>query len=230
MAVSEDLDLDMPGAVDQALRVERPVAERARRLRRAPGEGLGDLGFAAHRAHAAPAAARHGLEHDRRLRSAEKRARIFGALHDRALDHRRARARRNLSGLDLVAEEVERLGRRPNEHEPGGHDGAGETCVLGEKAVAGMDRVAAGGDREGDDARAVEIGGRARARKRMRLVRLAQMQRGRVVLGVDRDAHDLEIGRRAGDADGNLAPVGDEELAERDVGHGGENLGDGRDL
>ncbi len=93
-----------------------------------------------------------------------------------------------------------------------------------------MDRVAARRLGERDDARAVEIGGRARSPERMRLVRLAQMQRRRVVLGMDRDARDPEIGRCAGDADGDLAAVGDHELAERRVGHEGEHLESERDL
>ena len=57
-------------------------------------------------------------------------------------------------------------------------DGAGEGGVLGEEAVAGMDRVAAGRLGERDDPRPVEIGGGARAAERMRLVGLAQVQRG----------------------------------------------------
>ena len=44
--VAKDLDLDVAGAGDQALGVERTVAEGARRLRPAAGEGLGDLGLA----------------------------------------------------------------------------------------------------------------------------------------------------------------------------------------
>ena len=64
--VAKDLDLDVARAGDQALGVERTVAEGARRLRPAAGEGLGDLGLAAHGAHAASAAARDRLEHDRR--------------------------------------------------------------------------------------------------------------------------------------------------------------------
>ncbi len=47
VAVAEDLDLDMAGAGDQALGVERAVAEGALRLRPAAGEGLGDFAFAA---------------------------------------------------------------------------------------------------------------------------------------------------------------------------------------
>ncbi len=155
----------MPGAVDQPLRVERPVAERARRLRRAPGEGLGDLGFAAHRAHAASAAARHGLEHDRRVAQRRKTRAHLRRSHDRALDHRRPARAAISRASTLSPKRSSASGDGPTNVSPAGHDGAGETCVLGEKAVAGMDRVAAGGAASGDDARAVEIGGRARARQ-----------------------------------------------------------------
>ena len=77
-----------------------------------------------------------------------------------------------------------------------------------------MNGVAARLQRQRDQALAVEIGGDARSPERMRLVRLAHVQRGRVVVGIDGDAGDAEIGGRARDADGDFAAIGDEQLAE----------------
>ncbi len=223
--VAQNLDLNVPGAFDQALRVQRSVAERVRRLRLATSEGFGDLGFTADGAHAAAPAAGHGLEQDRRAHAHEKRPRRLDAADRSALDDRRACPRGGVPRAELVAEHIERFGRRSDERYPGRSDGAGEAGILGEKAVAGMDRVAAGCLSERDDARAVEIGRDPCPAERMGFVRLAQMERGGVVLGIDRDAGDLKIGRGASDAHGDLAAIGDQQFAEGGVGHEGENLG-----
>ncbi len=107
--VAENLHLDVAGAGDQALGVECAVAEGACGLRPAADEGVGDLGLAAHRAHAAPAAARDRLEHDRRTDGREERPRRLDVADHRALDHRRARALGDLSRAQLVAEQGERI-------------------------------------------------------------------------------------------------------------------------
>ena len=41
----------------------------------------------------------------------------------------------------LVAERLQRRGRRSDEDEPGGLDRAGEAGILGQEAVAGVDRL-----------------------------------------------------------------------------------------
>ena len=107
VAVAENLDLDMAGAVDQALGVERPVAEGARRLRLAAGEGVGDFVFAGDRAHAAPAAAGDRFQHDRRADARQERPRVGRAAQPRPFDHRGAgRAPR-----DRAPESCRRTGR-----------------------------------------------------------------------------------------------------------------------
>ena len=119
----------------------------------------------------------------------------------------RARAR-------LVAEQLERLGGRPHEREPGGGAAPRELGVLGQEPVARVQRVAARGARRGDDAVDVEIGRRAAPAQRLRRVGLARVQRARLVLGVDRDA--AQPARRGGahHADRDLAAVGDEQALE----------------
>ena len=109
VTVAKDLDLDVPGAGDQALGIERAVAKGALRLRLATGEGFGDLGLAAHCAHAASAAARDRFQHDRRADRREERPRRLDVADDGALDHRRVRAFGGLACAQLIAEEVERL-------------------------------------------------------------------------------------------------------------------------
>ena len=64
LAVAHDLDLDVAGAADQPLGIERAVAERRLGFGRGAGEGVGDLALVRDQAHAAPAAAGDGLERD----------------------------------------------------------------------------------------------------------------------------------------------------------------------
>ncbi len=172
----------MAGAVDQALGVERPVAERAHRLGLAAGEGVGDFIFAAHGAHAAAAAAGDRFQHDRRAELREERPRVGRAAHGRAFDDRRAGARGEIARQNLVAEEFQRFGRGSDEGQPGRRNRACENRAFGEKAVAGMNGVATRLLRQRDDSCPVEIGGDSGAPQRMRFVGLAHVQRGRVAL------------------------------------------------
>ena len=64
-------------------------------------------------------------------------------------------------GLDLRAHRVDRLRRRADPGQPGVDDRAGEVGVLGQEAVAGVDRVGAGAVRGG-----VSTAGRRRGRSR----------------------------------------------------------------
>jgi hypothetical protein len=57
--------------------------------------------------------------------------------------------------------------------------------------------------------------GRRRAAQRVGLVGDAYVQRIAVRLGVDGDASDAGVAARPSDADGDLAAVGDENLAHR---------------
>ena len=84
-----------------------------------------------------------------------------------------------------------------------------------------MDRIAAGLPGRRDHARDVEIGRRALALERDRLVDPPDVQRRGVVLGMDADRGDAEFGGGLGDADGDLAAIGDQEFLE----HGGESRG-----
>jgi hypothetical protein len=104
---------------------------------------------------------------------------------------------------------------RPDERDARLGARLGELGVLGQEAVAGMDEVHALLLRERDDARNVEI----RADRPfafaddVRLVRLEAMDGEAIFLRIDRDGAQAEFGRRAKDADGDFAAVGDEQFA-----------------
>ena len=121
-------------------------------------------------------------------------------------------------GRQLVAELFEHLDARADE------DDAGVLCrpaaklrVLRQEAVAGMDRVDLVLAGQGDDAVDIEVGpqrfaGRADA---VGFVRLEAVQGEAILMGVDGDRADAELMGGAKDANGDLAAIGDQQLANR---------------
>ena len=212
-AVADDLHFDVTRARHQLLDIHVAVAERRARLGLAALVCFLDFVGARDGTHAAATAARHGLDHDRcavaqrreEFSHLAERRRPRGAAQDWHAAFFCERAR-----LHLVAEQIEHLGARSDKRDAGVGASAREAGVLAEKAVARMNRVAAGffGDR--NNLFAVEICGRARAAQTSRLVGLARMQRTRVVVRKDGHGADAHLGGGAHDANRDLAAVGDQ--------------------
>ena len=167
--VADHLDLDVPRARQEALDEHAVVAEAGRRfsLRRRDRlvEAVGGLDDA----HPAPAAARRGLD--------QQRIGVAGArlLEAQRLHDRHARARRRLLRADLVAHQLDRLRRRPDEDHARFGAGARERRVLGQEAVARVQRVDAA--RRRDHVLDRQVG--ADADGRVRLTRCAARRRRR---------------------------------------------------
>ena len=143
-AVAGDLHLDVARAGQERLDVHLGVAERAQRLGAAARVGRLEILCAQHRAHAAAASARDGLDHHRAVRALEV-ARLGQARRPvRAGQDRHAAALRERPRARLVAELLEHLRARSHEPDPGLGARAREGRVLGQESVAGVDRVAAG--------------------------------------------------------------------------------------
>ena len=134
----------------------------------------------------------------------------------RAGDDRDARRAHPLARRDLRAHRLDRVGRRADPGEPGVVDRPREVGVLGEEAVAGMDRLCARALRDLDDAVAAQVAlGRRPRPEQVGLVRDGDVQLVAIGLGVDGDGRDPELAERAEDADRDLAAIGDEHLRER---------------
>ena len=129
VGVGEQLNLDVPGPLEVALEVDAVVAEGRLRLALRRRDRLGELARRAHDAHPAPAAARRGLDDQRRL----------ARLRDRG----HAGVRRDLLRGELVAAGAQGLRRRPDPGQAGRRHGFCEAGILGEEAVARMNRVRA---------------------------------------------------------------------------------------
>ena len=116
VAVADDLHLDVPRLADQPLDIDAVTAEGRLGLGLAARIGLLELVAVLDDAHAASAAAGHGLDHHRAAfaeRGEEgfcvrERGRAGGAV-----DNRHVAASRQRLGGDLVAEQVERSGDGP---------------------------------------------------------------------------------------------------------------------
>ena len=132
--------------------------------------------------------------------------------------HGHSRGGHRRLGGDLVAHRVDRLRGRPDEHQARRSARAGEARVLREEPVAGVDRLRPGAARRRDQRAGVQValkrGGRTDPD---RLVGLEHVPGAGVRVAVHRDAGDAERAQRADDADGDLAAVGDQNLAEHVV-------------
>ena len=211
--VTDDLHLDMARLADQALDIDALVPKGRLRLGLAARIGFVQLQSVLDEPHAAPAAAGHCLDHDRAA-GAERGEEGLGLVQrGRAagpFDHGHAAAFCQLLGRDLVAEQIQRLGRRPDENDPLLGATPRQLRILAEKAITGMQRVAVGRLRGRYDRLDIEIGARAPSRNLKTLVGGADMQRQRIVRGMDGDGGKAGFAGGTADANGDLAAIGDQ--------------------
>ena len=218
VGVGEDLDLDVAGPGEVLLEVRLGAAEvglglagrRVERRLRVLGV-VDDL-------HALAAAAVRGLDRDRPADLLAERDHVVDAadLLERAGHAGHAATVGGLAGRDLVAHDVDGVGRRADPGDAALGDRAGEVGVLGVEAVAGVHAVDAGPLDHVEDRVGVEVAlGRGLAAERVRLVGVADVQRVAVELGVHRDRGDPELAAGAHHAHGDLAAVRDQDLLEQ---------------
>ncbi len=217
VGVGEDLDLNVARAQQRAFEDQLAGAEGVFRLGPGAGQRLGQLGGVADKAHAAPAAAGGRLDH-------EGEADRFGRRDQGGVGLVLSRVAGNAGhprrghqplGPGLVAHRRDRLGRGADEGEARLPHRAGEFGVLGQKAVAGMDRLRAGLLRRAQDLFRVEIAVADRAGADLdRLVGHAHMRGARVRRRVNRHAAQAHRAQGTDDPAGDLAPVGDQDGVE----------------
>src|SRR5258707_6269187 len=206
--------------LDPALDVDAVVGEELLALASGPLEGLLEVVGGHRDAEALAAATARGLAGDRVAGVLGLFARLVKVLRRR----RRARHDRHpglghdLPRAGLRPHRLDRLWRRADEDDPRLGAGAGEIGVLGEEAIAGMDRLRPGLPGRVDDLLDVEVAlsGSSRAEQK-RLVGLPYVRCVPVDLGVDRHRVDPHLLKSPGHPNGYLSPIGYQHLLE----HGG---------
>ncbi len=209
VVVGQHLDLDVAAALDVLLDQQGVVAEGRLRLAPGGGHGVGVLPDGADHAHPLAAAAGRGLdEHG----EGEGRG-VVG--HGVRRDDRYAGGHRDLAGVVLATHLLHHRGGGADQGDAGVLEGLREGAALGEEAVAGVHGLRAGGPGGGDHLVDVEVGADPHG-----LRGGADVRRGGVEVGVDRDRADAQPVAGADDAQRDLAAVGDQDGLEQ-AGHRG---------
>src|SRR5690606_4305541 len=217
VAVGDDLDLDVARLLEIALHIDGAVAEGGQGLGLGRLYGLDQIVGRLGHLHAATAAAGGRLDDQGEADGLGRLDGLFDRLDlaVRAGDDGDARVLHGLLGGDLVAHDADVFRLRPDEGHAVGFDDLGEAGVLGQEAVAGVDRLGAGDLGRRDDRGDVQIGlGRRRRADADALVGQAHPHGAAVGLGVNGDGGDSHLLACAVDAQRDLAPVGDQDLGE----------------
>jgi len=217
VAITEELHFDVPRALDQLLDVERTVLKGRLRFLASVLEARTQGGFIVGRTHAAPATARGRLDHHR-ITDFLGEGDGFVLVLDRtgAAGHERHLGfAGELAGGDLVAQGLHRLRGGADELDLAVAAHLGETRVLGQEAVTGMDRldVRDFGGREDGGGVQVGLGGGLSA-DADGIVREPQVGGITIGAGVDRDGFDAHVAAGSNDTKGDFASVGYENSRE----------------
>ena len=215
--VAQHLHFDVAGVAHQALDVHTVHTKRGLRLAAAARVGSRQVIGRRHRAHAAPAAAPDGLDHDAGMGVLRKEGLGLFQRHGRlrAGHQRHALLLRQCAGLRLVAEQRQLRRRGADEAQPRFVAGTGEVGPLAQKAVARVHGIAALRLGDGDEARAVQVGGRAGGTQRHGRTGRLHMGAGGVVVGIHGHAGNAEVVQGAHGAQCDFAPVGNQHFGEQ---------------
>ena len=231
MLVAQDLNFDMLGSRNVLLEENGRISEGAPRFRLRFIEKRCELRGSFHHTHASSATPKGRLDD-------QGEAYFLGeleshiAIGDRIL---RARQRGDVQLLGqapcgrLIPHHLQQFGSRAHENDPGSSAGTGELGVLTQKTITRVDKLSPLLTRQRHDTRDVQIGShRALALAyQVSFIGLEPMHTHPILLGVDRQSAQTELGRRAENSHGDLASIGHEELF-KGFGAGAGAAGSGR--
>ena len=208
----DDLHLDMPRVGQMRLGKQRRIAEAELRFCGALPVGVVNLVGAVDYSHAATAAAGKRFDHDRAIVGGGEGADVVDAAGSvGGRQHRHTGRCRRAPGRRLVAEQFERGGVGPDERVSRGRTRLRETGLFAEEPVTGMDQLGAGVLGRRQDRCVVEVCGRAGAGQSDRFVGRVHVRAVGIVLGVDGDRVELQLGCRADDSERDLTAVSDQQ-------------------
>ena len=236
VSVAEQLHFEMTRPFDEAFEQHAVVAERSECFAARGAQPGRERGRVVDALHALAAAARAGLDQQREADvTGRTRQCIVALLVVVVPGHaRHAGFTRDALALDLRAHAGNGLAMRADEDDAFPRAGIDQFELLGQEAVAGMDRVDAMCDGGRDDGFGIEIGRACRCGSDAdRDVGLADVTRVGVGIGVHGDRADAEPPAGADDTARDLAAVGDEKGVKHREAHRapsrcGEGSGRGR--
>jgi hypothetical protein len=222
--IGDDLNLDVPGVLDELLQEHRPLPERSLRLPLRAPHGLDEILRLPYRAHPPPAAPGARLDQNREtdalgllpeaLLALVLLARVAG-------NGRHVGLARELLRPHLVSHPLHHLRRRSDPDEPCLLDRPREVRVLREKAVPWVDRLGPALPRGSDDLLDVQVALRGGGRShRVGFVGEPDVHRVLVRLRVDGHGGYAELAAGPDHAHRHLPAVGDEQLPERGLVEG----------
>ena len=215
MGVGQHLGFDVAGFVEELLHKALAPAKGRDSLAHRRFVQLSHFVHAPGDLHAAPAAAKRGLDDDGQAVLLGKGQHLARVLHrvGRAHHQRRAHLQRNLACRHLVAQLGNGGGARANPGQACVDHGLGKGGVFREEAVAGVHRVRSALLGNGQELFDVEVGvRRAVTIQPIGFICHAGVQRVDVGIGIHSDGLHAVVGAGAGDADGDLASVGNQDF------------------
>ncbi|MCY1524665.1 hypothetical protein D9M68_596090 [compost metagenome] len=217
-AIGQHLDFDMARVLEELLHIDFRVVERGAGLRTGHRDGVQQRGLGVDHAHAAATAAARGLDDDRVAdfaRNADDFLRIVRQRAFRTRHHRHAGFDHGVLGADLVAHQADGVGTRADEHEAALLDAIGEIGVLGQEAVARVDGLGIRDFGSRNDGRHVQVAfTRRRGPDAHGFIGQAHVLGFAVSLGVHDHGLDAQLAASALNAQGDFAPIGDQDFFE----------------
>jgi len=215
--VRQDLKLDMAGFLDELLEIDLVIPEGGPRL--TPGRLHGFLqgGLVPHDSHslAPPAAGRLDENRVADLRGFGSEFLDRIALGPHSGNHGDLRRHHGLPGFGFRSQKPDGLGRRPDEHDPALLALGGEPVILRQEAIPGVDGVCAGRFHGFENPVEVKIaGGRLGGTDADGLVRVAQVERLSIGLGVNGNRGNPHLPYRPQNSNRDLTPVGHQNFLE----------------
>src|SRR5262249_24741913 len=133
--IPKDLKFDMTRLPNVFLNENAMITERCRCFSRSRGKRILQLRHVLHQPHSLAAAPTDCLHKNGKFRSR------WASIPDR--DDGNAGLLHHTFRFELVAHRADRVGTRPDEDETAYFAGLGKACILGEKPIAGMNRICA---------------------------------------------------------------------------------------